>query len=201
MTWSAKKVRRRLQVPRQEHLVAWARADDVGMRVPFPVTGTLRRWAPYVALTEEALWVCRAGVTARFGLEQVVMTSLVDQPDGALRVDFLTGEPLVVLLSDGGTFVHALAREIRALDRLLQRRAPASPDAVGLPWAFLPPGQVRHPSGLPVPPEAGSVVRSGPGYESDEARALLHEAQLIVRRELRLLLTGSGSASAGQLPG
>jgi hypothetical protein len=188
MVWSANKVRRRLQVPRHEHLVAWARATDIGMQFPFPVAGTVRRWAPYVALTDQALWVCRSGVTARFGLEEVVMTALVDQPDGALRVDFLVGEPLVVLLSDGGRFDHALAREVRALDRKLERRAPAPAADPGRAWTVRAPG-------------ADAVVRSAPGYESEDARALLHEAQVIVRRALRLLLIDAGSASQASGPG
>jgi len=200
MLWSATKVRRRLQIPSQESLLAWARADEVGMHVPFPVAGALRRWAPYVALTEGALWVCRSGVTARFGLEQVVMTTLVDDPDGALRVDFLTGDPLIVLLSDGGSFVHALAREIRAFDRQLQRRVPTTrvTDA-----ARSDGGVVRsvHPSLVGVPADGDDVVRPGTVFETDEARALLHEAHLIVRRELRLLLTEAGTRAAGPGPG
>ena len=109
------------------------------------------------------------------------MTSLVDEPDGALRVDFLTGDPLVVLLSDGGTFVHALADEILAYDRQLQSRA-------------------RSASGAPVPAAGHSGVRSAPWAGSDDVRALLHEAQVIVRRELRLVLTEDGTRSRGRGP-
>jgi hypothetical protein len=136
-------------------------------------------------------------VTARFGLEQVVMASLVDDPDGALRVDFLIGEPLVVLLSDGGSFVHALAGEILAYDRQLQRWAPTATGTSGP--AGRPSGaeQPPYPFLRGVPSDGHYLVRSGPRVEQDDARALLYEAQLIVRRELRLVLTEAGTRSAG----
>ena len=201
MTWSGTKVRRRLQIPAQERLLAWARADEAGMRIPFPVTGELRRWPSYVALTEGALWMCRSGVTARFGLERVVMTALIDEPDGALRVDFLTGPPLVVLLSDGGSFVHALAREIRAFDRQLQRRAPAAPGAADASAATGGHELRRHPSRASDPAGPGGAPRPVSWEESPDARELLHEARLIVRRELRLVLTEAGTGSPGTWPG
>ncbi len=200
MTWSANRVRRRLQIPRDEPLLAWARADIVGLRVPFPVMGAIRRWVPYVALTDTALWVCRAGVTARFGLEQVVMASLVDRPDGALRVDFLTGEPLIVLVADGGVFVHCLSREIRGFDRQLRRGGPTAPVGAGIPWTVAEVPGMRHPCFQSV--STGGDVACGTVQEryTDDVRALLHEAELIIVRELRHALSGSGSSGGRTRP-
>ncbi len=183
MVWSASKVRRRLQIPGGEHLLAWARAEPEGLRVPAPATGPMRRWAPLLALTEDALWVCRSGAVSRFGLDRVVMASIVDLPDGALRVDFLTGDPLVALVADGGAFAHCLTREIRAFDRRLQR------SAAEVPWTRPGSGGVRHPGSRD--PAHASTDRALP--HGDEARDLLREAELIVLRELRTALTESGS--------
>ncbi len=186
MEWSASRVRRRLQIPAGEELVAWARAEAEGMQVPAAATGPVRRWAPQVALTGDALWVSRSGATARFGLERVVMASLVDRPDGALRVDFLAGDPLVVLVRDGGTFVHCLGREIHAFDRRLQRRV------VEIPWDRTGPTAVRR-SGHPTTSWGTRGPVGTDASSGDASRALLHEAELIVLRELRTVLTETGT--------
>jgi hypothetical protein len=177
MVWRAGTVRRRLGIPRGEPLLAWAAADHRGMRVPDPLTGPVRPWPPYVVLTDRSLWVGHRGATHRFALEDVVMASIVDEPDGALRVDFLAGDPLVVLVLDGGVLHDRLVREIRAIDRRLQL---AAPRALGLPDLSL--GAV---AGDGVLPGAGSRG------EPPEAAELLHEAQLIALRELRTALSTS----------
>ncbi len=177
MAWRASKVRRRLGIPSEEPLLAWAVADHRGMRVPGRLAGPVRPWPPYVALTDCALWVGQRGATHRFGLDDIVLASIVDHPEGALRVDFLTGDPLVVLLVDGGALHHRLAHEIRAIDRRLQLEAPI---ALGLPdLSFV---SVEGDDAAPT---------TGFRYEPEGAAELLHEAQLIALRELRTTLSAS----------
>ncbi len=175
MVWRAGTVRRRLGIPRGEALLAWAAADHRGMRVPGTLTGPVRSWPPCVALTDRSLWVGHRGATHRYGLEDVVLASIVDVPDGALRVDFLAGDPLMVLVLDGGVLHDRLVHEIRAIDRRLQLEAPR---AFGLPDLSL--GCIAG---------DGAVPGAGARREPADTAELLHEAQLIAVRELRTALS------------
>ena len=216
MVWSVSKVRRRLGIPRDEVVLAWAPADERGMRVPCPPTAAVRRHRPYVALTDAALWRGRGGIAWRGGLEDVVLASVVGAsdgapagmsdgasegvPDGALRIDLVRGDPLVLPVVDGGTFQDHLVREIRAFDRDLHRTAVHRVGLVGLP-----PGMQKgarrgavHPSGQAAGPDAGPVAERVPLHDPagpDDVRLLLHEAELIVLRELRRVLTGARSST------
>ena len=193
MVWSASRVRRRLGIPREEELLVWARAAADGFQVPGAPMVPCRRWPMQVVLTERALWVSRAGAARRFALEDVVMASLIDRPDGALRVDFLWGDPLVVLVVDGGSLYHRLVRELRAIDQQLRREAPPALGFPDLP-RVMPvrvEGTRTHPSRVSRPDGDDLLVGPGSGRPPTEASDLLHEAQVIVLRELRLALTGS----------
>jgi len=214
--WSGSKVRRRLGIPSVESLLAWAPADERGMRVPCPPTAALRRHRPYVALTDVALWIARGGVAWRVGLEDVVLVTVVGASDGApmatadeasegaLRVDLVRGDPLVLLVVDGGAFLDHLDREIRAFDRDLQSAAVRH-----LGTDVLPPGihvgagrGSSHPSRGPVgqggsggsdDPTARRGARGGGPWEvqpAEDARPVLHEAEVVVLRELRRILLG-----------
>ena len=87
-------------------------------------------WPPCVALTDRALWLSNAGATRRFPLDHIVLASPAPSPDGAMRVDFMSGDPLIVLVVDNGSFWGRLGRAIRAVDVRLQM---AAPDALGVP--------------------------------------------------------------------
>jgi len=171
------------------------------------VTAAVRRHTPYVALTDGALWLTRGGVAWRVALEDVVLATVVGAsdgspavtpdpvPDGALRVDFVSGDPLVLLVVDGGVFQDRLAREIYALDRELQRGAPGASVIGGL----------RPDRGVPARGPDGPHGRRGPQgpheprcpqqHGPDGAAELLHDAELVVLRELRRVLTGDRSTT------
>lgn len=145
------------------------------MRVPGAVAGPPGSQPTYVAVSGRWLWVGRRGATHRYRLEDVVMASIVDVPDGALRVDFLAGDPLVVLVLDGGLLHARLVSEIRAIDRRLHLDAFR---ALGLP--DLSPWRGAGESG---------VHRAPDPRETAEGVDVLREAQLIVQRELRVALS------------
>ena len=107
--WQARRVRKRLGIPPDETLQAWAMADYRGIQVPAPRMEPTKYWPPVVALTPGALWLSCTGATRRFPLEDIVLVSTADDPEGALRVDFMSGKPLVILVTDGGTFLGRLA--------------------------------------------------------------------------------------------
>jgi hypothetical protein len=102
------------------------------------------------------------------------------EPDGAIRVDLVRGEPLVLPVVDGGGFHDRMVREIRAFDQDLHLAATHDVGLVGpAPWMH---------GGVDQAAARGPV---GP----DDVRLLLHEAELIALRELRQVLTIDRSAS------
>ncbi len=200
MDWRAGKVRRRLGIPLDEPLLAWAMADYRGMRVPPPRMVPTKFWPPCVALTSQALWLSNAGATRRFPVREIVLVSLASSPEGALRVDFMSGDPLIVSVADDGSFFGRLGFEVRSLDTQLQMGA-------------------REARGVPTPsPELVAAAERAerraaqlraeygddPGlcHEADrhsaDARDLRHEARVQALRALRTELLASSDASEGR---
>jgi hypothetical protein len=120
--------------------------------------------------------VSRSGATRRYDLEDVVMASLAGQPDGALRVDFMTGGPLVVMVRDGGDFYDRVVHAVRGVDRQLQMEAPV---ALGLP-------DLSARTVAAHGTDRGTVQRFPDGVSD-----VLHGAQVIALRELRSALRAS----------
>jgi hypothetical protein len=122
-------IKRRLGIPNTTPLVAWARGDYPGLLVP---GGVLKHWGPIcVAVTPGELWVCFGNDKRRYPVPAMVLASVASNPQGALRVDFMEGDPLVVLVDDGGTIREQLRREIWDYDVGLRNGAqpfPALPE-------------------------------------------------------------------------
>jgi hypothetical protein len=199
VNWRAGKVRRRLGIPADQTLLAWVVADYRGMQVPGPLMTPLRYWPPYLALTERELWLSSAGATRRYPFEEIVLASLAPDPTGALRVDFTSGDPLVVLVADGGEFRGQLDFELRAFDTRLQMQAPV---ALGLP--DLPPELVAA-AELAEHRSAQLLIEHGddPAFRlaserfASDSREMLHHAQVIALRAQRADLLASRGATIG----
>ncbi len=185
--WQARRVRKRLGIPPDETLQAWAMADYRGIQVPAPRMEPTKYWPPVVALTPGALWLSCTGATRRFPLEDIVLVSTADDPEGALRVDFMSGKPLVILVTDGGTFLGRLAARARAFDARLQMDAP---DARGVPE--LPPGMVaaaeqaeRRAARLLAGHAGDPGFRMAADRHMAEAHELRHQARVEALRHRR----------------
>ncbi len=199
MIWRAGKVRRRLGIPPEQSLLTWAVADYRGMQVPGEPLAPRNYWPPYLALTEHDLWLSSAGAVRRYPLEDVVMASIAPSPAGALRVDFTSGDPLVVLVGDGGRFYQRLTLELETYDTQLQMEAPF---ALGLP--DLPPELVaaaeraeRRSAELLTGHGDDPIFRLAAEQHASDAREMLHLAQVAALRSQRAELLASRGASIG----
>ncbi len=187
MGFRSNRVRRILGVPQDVVLRAWALADYRGMRVPGPPLVGVAYSAPYVGLAGGQLWLTKAGARRQFALEDMVMVSAEFRPKGAIRVDFLEGEPLVVLVVDDGRFCDKLQAEISAYDRELQMDAEV---ALGLPDRspeLVARAEIARRRSEDLTRMAGTdrfVKMVAEGFV-DEERELLHEAQVNALRQLR----------------
>ncbi|MGA2837861.1 MAG: hypothetical protein ABSF84_14805 [Acidimicrobiales bacterium] len=200
MDWRAGKVRRRLGIPLDEPLLAWAMAEYRGMRVPSPRMAPIRFWPACVALTSQALWLSNAGATRRFPVREIVLVSYASSPEGALRVDFMSGDPLIVAVVDDGAFHGRLAFEVRSIDTQLQMEAR---NALGVP--ALPPELV---AAAERAERRAAQLRADYGDDPDlcieaerhsaDARELRHEARVQALRGLRLELLASSGVSEGR---
>ena len=59
------------------------------------------------------------GETRRYPIEEMVMASFATNPQGALRVDFLDGDPLCVKLDDNGTVLETLRSQLWEYEKAL----------------------------------------------------------------------------------
>jgi len=84
-----------------------------GLQPPGPVRAD-ERWHPRleVLLTPGELWVSGNGETRCHPVADMVLASFSTNPQGALRVDFLSGGPLCVKLDDNGKVLETLRQEI-----------------------------------------------------------------------------------------
>ena len=176
-------------------------ADYRGMQVPMPRMVPVHYWPPCVALTDRALWLSNAGATRRFPLDHIVLASPAPSPDGAMRVDFMSGDPLIVLVVDNGSFWGRLGRAIRAVDVRLQM---AAPDALGVPELSpekLAAAERAETRAHWLLAEYGDVpnLRLEAARHAEDARALRHEARVDALREQRteLLAHASQKVSGG----
>ncbi len=187
MGFRSNRVKRHLGVPRDMELRAWALADYRGMRIPGPPLAGVSYSAPYVGLADRRLWLTKAGARRQFAIADMVMVSAEARPKGAMRVDFLDGEPLVVLVADDGRFVEEMRAELAAYDRQLQMDAES---ALGLPDRspeLVARAEVARRRSDELTRMAGTdrfVKRVAEGL-IDEERELLHEAQVHALRQLR----------------
>jgi hypothetical protein len=197
--WRAGKVRRRLSIPADQRLLAWALANYRGMQVPPPPLTPKKYWPPYLALTPEALWLSNAGDTRRYPIEDIVLASLAPRPRGAFRVDFMAGEPLVVLVADDGTFYDRLLFELLAFDTQLQMDAPFALGLPDLPPDLLAAAERAERRSAQLLAEHGDnpTFRLAAEQHAADARELLHQAQVTALRAQRADLLSFRGAPIG----
>jgi hypothetical protein len=192
-------VRRRLGIPPDQRLLAWAMADYRGMQVPAPRLTPVKYRPPYLALTPEALWLSNAGDIHRYPFEDVVLASIAPRPVGAMRIDFMDGDPLVALVADGGTFYGRLLFELRAFDTQLQMEAPFALGLPDLPPDLLAAAERAERRSVQLLAEHGDdpTFRIAAERHAADAREMLHEAQVTALRAQRAELLPSRGATIG----
>ena len=113
-------VRRRAGLPRDACVLAAARGSHEGLLLPGRVSAGTRWHARLdVVLLPGELRVAGNGGLWRYPIADMVLAS-TDTSSGALRVDFLEGEPLVVRVGDDGALVAGLQRQIEQFERTLR---------------------------------------------------------------------------------
>jgi hypothetical protein len=114
-------IRRRTGLTRDASIVVAARGDFRGLRVPGPVSaGT--RWHSRldVVLLPGELRIAGNGGIWRYRVADMVQVSADPDTPGALRVEFLEGDPLVVTVPDGGALLDALKVQLEGYERALR---------------------------------------------------------------------------------
>ncbi|MGD0881812.1 MAG: hypothetical protein ABSB09_09620 [Acidimicrobiales bacterium] len=203
MNWRAGKVRRRLGIPSDEPLLAWAMGEYRGLRVPPPHMMPLKFWPPCVALTSRTLWLSNAGATRRYPVRDIVLVSSASSPEGALHVDFMSGDPLIISLVDDGTFFRRLTFEVRSVDKQLQMQARDARGVPALPPELVAAAERAERRAAQLRAEYGDdpgLCLEADRHASD-ARELRHEARVQALRALRAELLTSGGASEGRAGG
>lgn len=113
-------VRRRAGLPRDTRVLAAGRGSHEGLLLPGRVSGGTRWHARLdVVLLPGELRVAGNGGLWRYRVADMVLAS-ADDATGALRVDFLEGEPLVVRVGDHGPLVSGLRHQIEHHERALR---------------------------------------------------------------------------------
>jgi hypothetical protein len=105
--------RRSSTIPSDRRTLASALGEYRGLQLPGPVWADAR-WHPRleVLVTPGELWVSGNGETRCYPVADMVLASFSTNPQGALRVDFLSGGPLCVKLDDNGKVLETLRQEI-----------------------------------------------------------------------------------------
>ncbi len=185
-----RRLKRRMGIPAELVLRCWALAEYRGMQVPDPPLPGVRYTPPYLALTDGALWLTRAGATRRYPVEDIVMVATEHPATDRIRVDFMEGEPLLIRVNDGGRFASTVEAAIQEYDKRLQLDATS---ALGLPEPapelVAKAKQARTRSDQLMAAAGGDQVarRAAEGHLAEE-RALWHEAQVDALRQLRRAL-------------
>ena len=113
-------VRRRTGLPRDACVLVVARGSYEGLLLPGRVSAGTRWHARLdVVLLAGELRVAGNGGLWRYQVADMVLAS-ADAATGALRVDFLEGEPLVFRVGDHGALLAALRRQIELYERALR---------------------------------------------------------------------------------
>lgn len=186
----ARRRKRLLGVPADIRLEAWANAEFGFHELPTRPFRGAHRMPASIGLAGDRLWLSKAGASHDVPIEDIVMLSVERRPRGAVRVEFMEGEPLVVLAADGGRLLSMLGAALARYDRQLQMGAQV---ALGVP-APSPDLAARIDT---VRQRAEDLRRLGgddrfvrlvaDGYADEEGR-LLHEAQVDALRDLRRAL-------------
>ncbi len=114
-------VRRRTGLSRDASILVTARGDYRGLRVPGPVSAGTRWHARLdVVLLPGELRIAGNGGIWRYRVADMVQVAPDPVAAGAIRVEFLHGDPLVVTVRDGGTLLAELRRQLEGYERALR---------------------------------------------------------------------------------
>jgi len=114
-------VRRRTGLSRDACILAAARCSHEGLRLPDPVSAGTRWHARFdVVLLPGELRVAGNGGLWRYQVSDMVLASPGLDTTGAVRVDFLEGDPLVVTVRHGRALLAALRGQIEQYERALR---------------------------------------------------------------------------------
>jgi hypothetical protein len=114
-------IRRRTGLTRDVTILIAVRGDFRGLRVPGPVSAGTRWHARLdVVLLPGELRVAGNGGIWRYRVPDMVQVSADPDTPGAIRVEFLEGDPLVVTVRDGGALLGALKWQLEGYERALR---------------------------------------------------------------------------------
>ncbi len=114
-------IRRRTGLTRDATILTAVRGDFRGLRVPGPVSAGTRWHARLdVVLLPGELRVAGNGGIWRYRVADMVQVSADPDTPGAIRVEFLEGDPLVVTVRDGGALLGALKWQLEGYERALR---------------------------------------------------------------------------------
>lgn len=166
-------------VPPDRTILAASRGDFRSLRLPGSARAKVR-WRPRmdvaVAVTPGEFWVTGHPGTLRFPVADMVLASYGSSPRGAVRVDFLEGEPLSVRLEDDGTVLEALRQEIWECEKqfLLDRS--------DLDWALdVSPAQLAEADALLITAMAEPGPSVGRRLSRSEREELLRRSESLRR--------------------
>ena len=167
--------------PGVRRILASANGDYRSLRLP-GASWPRVRWRPRVAVTVTRgdLWVVGNHETLRYPVDDMVLASYGTDPRGAVRVDFLEGEPLIVRLDDDGSVLEALRHQIWECEKQVLL------DGSGLDWALdVSPVQLAQADALFTMAMTGTGGPVGRRLGRAEREALLQRSE-ILRREARV---------------
>jgi hypothetical protein len=129
----------------------------------------------------------------RYPITGMVLASVSWHPQGALRVDFAEGEPLVILVEDDGTILECLRCQIWDYDTALRLRAPPLLAVPEMSPVLMAEAEVEWNTAERLLTDAGesTSIRREAARSMMRARELRHQATVDgVRSMRRSLLAG-----------
>ncbi len=114
-------VRRRTGLARDACVLVATRGHYRGLRLRGPVSAGTRWHARLdVVLLPGELRIAGNGGIWRYRVAEMVEVSADPETTGAVRVDVLDGNPLVVTVSDGGALLDGLSRQLDGYEQVLR---------------------------------------------------------------------------------
>ena len=202
MRWSRRKVIRRLGLPHDEALLEWAVLDDRPAMVPTLPLAPPGHLPQCVALTNRAVWLSQPGSVQQYPLDDIVLVSAPGPAEGALRMDFVAGDPLVVVVVDHGTFRRRLSEAIRSVEARLEIGAGATLGEPELSPDLLAAAERAHLRAFRLLAEYGNdpSLRMEAARHRQDARDLRHQARVEARRKRRTELLSLQRRTAEEHP-
>ncbi len=182
-------------VPEDRAVLATAHGDYRSLLLPgtsWPRARWHQRPDVVVAVTPSEFWVSGDHGSRRYPIVDMVLASYGSSPRGALRIDFLEGDPLIVKLDDDGSVLEALRHQIWECEKqfLLDGGDPAwtlevSPTRLAEADALLITAMAE-----PGPPPGRRLTRSEREELLRRSEAIRREARVDALRRRRRHLLG-----------